>query len=58
MCNLYKGEWATSVHLNSLIDPTRFGLRLHQGSELRSVLQSNILCVEGNFVLKLLNCVA
>ena len=27
-----KGEWVTYVHLNYLIDPTHFGLRLHQGS--------------------------
>ena len=32
------------------IDPTRFGLRLLQGSKLRSVLQSIILRVKGNFI--------
>ena len=44
----------------SFIDPTRFGLRLLQGSKLRSVLhvQLIILRVKGNFISKLLNCIA
>ena len=42
----------------SFIDPTRFGLRLLQGSKLRSVLQLIILRVKGNFIPKLLNCIA
>ena len=29
---VFKGEWVSSVHLNSLLDPTHFGLRLYQGS--------------------------
>ena len=44
--------------IESFIDPTRFGLRLLQGSKLRSVLQVIILRVKGNFIRKLPNCVA